>query len=258
MFYCSVCVQLKEINMPSGEIETHPYLDQGEIQGSTKLILGSFPVYECTDHDNPLKQRNRLREGTTRFFYGSADSEFWEFYKNYIDSTIERPLNQRAILLSLSQRNIAISDTIISCERKEYSSADNDLKKKEYNVEGLQTLIPKGVKKILCTSKGVLIDLENQIICKRISSIGVVDNIQSQEFQSNFINALGGNVGQIVNPISKVFSINNDLVKALAIPSPGSYYRQLDKFGFNGNDRRSRRIYAYNYFSNAFTWLNSD
>jgi hypothetical protein len=32
--------------------EIHPYLNEGNIKGSTKLILGSFPVYACTDPDN--------------------------------------------------------------------------------------------------------------------------------------------------------------------------------------------------------------
>jgi hypothetical protein len=57
--------------MPIGERETHPYLHQGQIIGATKLILGSFPVYECTDNDNDLKQQNRQNEETVRFFYGS-------------------------------------------------------------------------------------------------------------------------------------------------------------------------------------------
>ena len=30
--------------MPKGEIETHPYLQIGQIKGATKLILGSFSV----------------------------------------------------------------------------------------------------------------------------------------------------------------------------------------------------------------------
>ena len=54
--------------MPIGEIEVHPYLQQGQVNGATKLILGSFPVYECTDDDNALKQQNRNNEGTIRFF----------------------------------------------------------------------------------------------------------------------------------------------------------------------------------------------
>lgn len=54
--------------MHIGEIETHPYLQQGQINGATKMILGSFSVYECTDQDNQLKQQNRQNEGTIRFF----------------------------------------------------------------------------------------------------------------------------------------------------------------------------------------------
>jgi hypothetical protein len=67
--------------MPIGEIETHPYLHQGQINRATKLILGSFPVYECTNQDNLIKQENRHDEGTVRFFYGSIDSKFWQFYR---------------------------------------------------------------------------------------------------------------------------------------------------------------------------------
>ena len=45
--------------MPKGEIEIHPYLDKGQIKGSEKVILGSFPGYECTDSDNERKQSTR-------------------------------------------------------------------------------------------------------------------------------------------------------------------------------------------------------
>ncbi len=52
--------------MPIGETETHPYLEQGQINGSTKLILRSFPVYECTNPDNQIKQQNRQNERPQR------------------------------------------------------------------------------------------------------------------------------------------------------------------------------------------------
>lgn len=241
--------------MPIGEIETHPYLTQGEMKGSIKLILGSFPVYECTDYDNQLKQSNRAREGTIRFFYGSVDSKLWGLYKKSIDDLIELSPNPSTILESLSKRKIAISDIIKSCERHEYSSEDSKLIRKNYNVNGLQNLIQSGVKKILCTSKGVLNDLEKQIICKRNLGIGKVNNEISLEFQSNFIKGLGGNHDQITNPISKVFIVNNKPIEALAIPSPGAPQRQLAKFGFDGNNWK---IYSDKYFHNAFTWLNND
>lgn len=252
--------------MPKGEVETHPYLQQGLIDGATKLILGSFPVYACSDMDNPIKQKTRLAEGTVRFFYGSARSRLWRLYRDNIDNSIELPPNPTAILHSLTQRQIAISDTIKSCERYTYkinkktkekilfpfSSEDKALHVIEWNQEILTQLIDNGTRKILCTSKGVLRDLERQIICKGNHPPGQVDNGLSVNFQSSFIKSIGGNEDQIANSIAKVFLINNFQVSALAIPSPGSPQRQITQFGFNGLDWRS---YAESYFAYAFAWL---
>ncbi len=239
--------------MPIGEIEIHPYLQQGQINGATKLILGSFPVYECTDQDNPLKQQNRQNEGTIRFFYGSIDSGLWGLYRDNIDDTILLPPNPNLILPSLAQRQIAVSDTIASCERHGFSSEDSKLIRRTYNRQGIQTLIQNGVRKIICTSKGVLKDLEKQIILQGNLPFGQVDNLAGCTFQDNFITGLGGNNNQITSPIAKVFIVGNFQVTALAIPSPGSPQRQLAQFGFNRQDWRN---YADNYFSNAFNWLN--
>ena len=239
--------------MPIGEIETHPYLQQGQIIGATKMILGSFPVYECTDQDYAIKQQNRHNEGTVRFFYGSVDSELWGLYRNYIDNLIVLPPNPNLILQSLAHRQIAVSDTIVSCERHGFSSEDSKLIHRTYNKHGIQTLIQNGVRKIICTSKGVLKDLERQIISNGNNPFGQVDNVASANFQANFIAGLGGNNNQIINPLSKVFIVGDFQVTALAVPSPGSPQRQLAQFGFNGLDWRN---YADNYFTNSFNWLN--
>jgi hypothetical protein len=239
--------------MPIGEKETHPYLQQGQITGATKLILGSFPVYECTDHDSQFKQQRRQNEGTIRFFYGSIDSGLWGFYRDYIDNEIALPPNPDLILHSLTQKKIAVSDTIISCERHEYSSEDSKLIRRTYNWQCIQTLIEKGVRKIICTSKGVLKDLERQIILHGNIPFGQVDNLAGCTFQDNFISELGGNNNQITSPISKVFIVNGQRIIVLAIPSPGSPQRQLAQFGFNGLDWRN---YSDKYFSKAFNWLN--
>jgi hypothetical protein len=239
--------------MPIGEIEIHPYLQQGQINGATKLILGSFPVYECTDQDNTTKQQNRLNEGTIRFFYGSIDSGLWGLYRDNIDDTILLPPDPNQILQSLAHRQIAISDTIYSCERHDFSSLDNKLIRRTYNIQCVQSLIRNGVRKIICTSKGVLKDLERQFILHGNLPFGQVDNLAGCTFQENFVQGLGGNNNQITSPIAKVFTIDNYQVTAIAIPSPGSPQRKLAQFGFNGNDWRN---YADNYFSNAFNWLN--
>ena len=208
--------------MPLGEKETHPYLQQGQINGATKLILGSFPVYECTDQDNHIKQQNRKNEGTIRFFYGSIDSGLWGLYRDIIDNTILLPPNPNFILASLTQRQIAISDTIISCERHNFSSEDSKLIRRKYNIIGLQTLIQNGVRKIICTSKGVLKDFEKQIILSGTIPFGQIDNLSGCIFQDNFIAGLGGNNNQITSPISKVFIVNGERITVLAIPSPAS------------------------------------
>lgn len=187
------------------------------------------------------------------FFYGSKDSKFWYHYRKNIDNTIVLPIDIESVLLSLSQRQIAISDTIVSCERHKRSSEDSKLIRRKYNIIGLQTLIHNGVRKIICTSKGVLKDFEKQIILSGTITFGQIDNLSGCIFQDNFIAGLGGNNNQITSPISKVFIVNGERITVLAIPSPGSPQRQLAKFGFNGQDWR---IYADNYFKNAFNWLN--
>lgn len=240
--------------MPIGEIETHPYLHQGEISGASKLILGSFPVYECTDQDGESKQKTRQKEGTIRFFYGSSRSKLWELYGKTIDSDIPSDPNPNQILQSLAKSRIAVSDTIYSCERHLVSSEDSKLIRRIYNRDGVQKLIQDGVRRIVCTSKGVLNDLEKQIVLFGANPFGQVNVWAGDAFQSVFLANIGGKIDpQKDNPICKVFLIDNFWVTALAIPSPGSPQRQLAKFGFDGKDWR---LYADNYFMNAFNWLN--
>jgi hypothetical protein len=106
--------------MPIGEIEQHPYLKSGEIIGSSKLILGSFPVYECTDEDNDYKRENRSSEGTIRFFYGSNRNSLWSKYKCYVDQSVSAPWDSDKIVNSLKAHGIAVTDLIASCERYIY------------------------------------------------------------------------------------------------------------------------------------------
>ena len=50
--------------------EIHPYLNvnEGNIQGSTILILGRFPVFACTDSDSSEKLKIRNAKGTLHFY----------------------------------------------------------------------------------------------------------------------------------------------------------------------------------------------
>lgn len=225
------------------------------MMGSNGLILGTFPVYECTDPNHPIKQQKGKAEGTVRFFYGSVDSEFWNLYHDHIDTSIKRfPVISEQLLLSLKQNGIAISDTISSCERYEYKSGDGDLRSIVYNVDGIKELIRNGVRRILCTSKKVLNDhLDKQIISKGKNPFGYVDADLSIKCQTDFIHRIGGNQSRVKKPIMKVFRVDNYQIIALAIPSPGSAQRKLDTFGFDKTSDWKR--YAEEYYANAFSWL---
>lgn len=238
--------------MPIGEIETHPFLELGRIPNATKLILGSFPVYECTDPDNLVKQQTRNNEGTIRFFYGSVDSSFWTLYKTYVGNQLDIPFNSDNILTSLRENKISISDNIISCQRHDMSSEDSKLKGKNWNRQGLLEILGTTVIKILCTSKGVLSDLESKIVCPAFNGIGLLNVPMSTDFQSRFIEQIEGNPDLVMNPIARAYNINNRNVLALAIPSPGSPQRRLKNFGFNGQNWRQ---YLETYYSEAFDWF---
>lgn len=232
--------------------EIHPYLFDSAQEGSSSLILGSFPVYECTDPDNDEKNLKREKNGSVRFFYGSGSNKFWHLYKTYIDDSINFPIQPEQIKKSLSQFDIAISDTILKCKRKNKSASDSQLSCKEYNSEGIVSLISSGVNRILCTSKGVLQELEKQILCSNTYPIAQVNHALSIVFQKEFISDIEGDEKLLIKPIVKVFDFNGACITAIAIPSPGSAQRKLKHFGFSGANWKD---YSDRYFEKSFKWL---
>lgn len=240
--------------MPTGEVETHPYLQFGEaIPSAQRLILGSFPVYYCTDADTPEKAQKRAGKGIAQFFYGSHRSKFWKLYQTYVDPAIALPISREAAVASLSEREITISDTIVSAERKEHSASDKDLSNHEWNTAGLTRLFNNGIVKVLCTSKGVLRDLGKRIIYAEGNAIGEYSSMETLALQSQFISSIGGDVVIITEPIAAVYKLyNGSTVAALSIPSPGSAQRSIQHFGYVHG---SKADYANQYFQQAFKWL---
>jgi hypothetical protein len=236
--------------MTNTDFEHHPFLEQGKIQGATKLILGSFPVYACANPDNGEKLLIRNTEGTVRFFYGSCKNRFWGLYHQHVDSVVTVPVRKTVALGSLRKNRIAISDVIVSCRRKGKSSSDTDLYDKDYNVKMIQQMIQNGVSKVLCTSKGVLFDLNKEIIS---SMDGItLDAALTKQFADNFMAELNGKLPTPNKGICFVYRLNKRIIYALAIPSPGSPQRQAHNFGCLSKDKLE---YANRYFEKAFKWL---
>jgi G:T/U-mismatch repair DNA glycosylase len=76
-------------NMPQNEVERHPYLNyfidmyEGEENVPwnkfTKMIIGSFPVFELTDTVIPISQvRSSNPANWLNFFYGNENNQFWD------------------------------------------------------------------------------------------------------------------------------------------------------------------------------------
>ena len=230
--------------------ETHPYLKAGNIKGSTKLILGSFPVYACTNPDSKEKLTIRNTEGTVRFFYGSCKSRFWGLYHQYIDNNVTVPVKKKIAIDSLKKHKIAISDTIKSCKRKGRSALDSDLHTIDYNTEMIQEIVKSGVSKILCTSKGVLADLDKRMLLQ-MEGLSLDEEL-TRQFESVFLGPINGSTNGLKNPLCRVYRFNKKIIYTLAIPSPGSPQRQAHNFGCTSKDKLG---YANKYFEKAFKWI---
>jgi G:T/U-mismatch repair DNA glycosylase len=230
--------------------EYHPYLKEGIVKGATRLVLGSFPVFACTDPDSSEKRQIRNTDGTVRFFYGSSKNKFWGLYHEHIDPDIIVPVRKSSALKSLRTKKIAFTDAIVSCRRKGKSSSDSDLYDKEFNVEMIQILIQNGVTKVLCTSKGVLTYFDRKVM----SSVEGVkfDKALTKEFSDNFLGGLNGRLSSSNKGICFVYRFKKQIIYALAIPSPGSPQRQAHNFGCVSEDKV---IYTKRYFMKAFKWI---
>lgn len=134
--------------MPINELERHPFLNYlyENVENKTSyngLIIGSFPVFSCTDSlDNNLNvaiERFVPKDVHMRFFYGSRKSNFWEYVSSAFGEVnpiilqptdnIENPhLIARQRTISFLQRNkLLITDSIFQTNRNMENDEDSNL-----------------------------------------------------------------------------------------------------------------------------------
>lgn len=93
---------------------THQYLDKYPISvDSEKLIVGTIHPHDHTKFKIP-------------FFYGNITS-LWTILSEAFPYSLKRPLTLNGILEFLKNKKIAVSDTIITCDRKNPTALDRDL-----------------------------------------------------------------------------------------------------------------------------------
>ncbi|THU41176.1 hypothetical protein FAM09_03420 [Niastella caeni] len=234
--------------MPQNIREFHRFLEIGQAIPAQRLILGSFSVAHLTNYEtgiNPLKKNHSGLD----FFYGSNKNQFWRWYQKYLDVTIE-PANKDSILTSLEKNQIAISDLISSCERKEYSALDSSLSKITWNLPGIIPLLNTGqINTVLCTSKWVMQNLEKIFLKTLTYKYNPNKSFQIQKDNFPFIKK--DLFPQ--KPLITIYEGTKSSICLIALPTPGGgTYRRLDSYGYNSNLNNSSDEFIDLYLKASF------
>ncbi|MFY9465624.1 MAG: hypothetical protein WAP48_11055 [Sediminibacterium sp.] len=117
----------------------HQYLDKYPIaKDSERLIVGTIHPH---DHHN----------FSVPFFYGNVAS-IWTILSEAFPTELKKPIQLEGILQFLNKRKIAVSDTIVQCDRKKPSALDQDLIPVELNLKLREEIRNSKVREILFTS----------------------------------------------------------------------------------------------------------
>lgn len=224
----------------------------------SKIILSSFPTWSITAPDFQKQETweeklaARTKNKDLDFFFGSFNNKFWNWYKNHVDSSVDKQ-DIPGIQYSLERHQIGITDIILECQRLNKSSLDANLKKRRYNDSFFNKPAVDQTVKILCTSKGLL----NQMLLRPFffkKNKGFQTNTElSEKFESCFLKSVNGEKEFIKKPFYRFIECEErGTIECLAIPSPGSPYRDLKHFGFKGDDSN---LFLKNYLTESFKWF---
>ncbi|HMI78855.1 MAG TPA: hypothetical protein VK484_08675 [Ferruginibacter sp.] len=117
----------------------HQYLDKYPIPlNSERLILGTIHPH---NHERFI----------IPFFYGNKLS-IWKILNEAFPNELGDTITLTSIIRFLETHKIAVSDTIIKCERKNPTALDEDLIPLEYNHALIEQIKKSNIKEILFTS----------------------------------------------------------------------------------------------------------
>lgn len=120
-------------------ITNHQYLQLYPIErNATKLILGTIHPHEHAGFLMP-------------FFYGNELS-IWKILSRAFPQDLADPGNLASVRIFLAEKQIAVSDTIISCRRIHPTALDEDLDPIELNEHLIDDIRNSAITEIYCTS----------------------------------------------------------------------------------------------------------
>ena len=118
---------------------SHQYLEKYPIAiKSEKLIVGTIHPH---NHEN----------FTIPFFYGNVMS-LWNILSEAFPEELRQPLSLPKIINFLNNRKIAVSDTIVACERANPTALDSDITAIMLNRKIIQDIKNSNISEILFTS----------------------------------------------------------------------------------------------------------
>lgn len=121
------------------KVTDHQFILSNPIKKSDKvLILGTIHPHDVGSFKLP-------------FFYGNRNS-IWNIFRDVFPEELPREFSVEDIKNLLSNRNIAISDTILQCERVSDSALDKDLRPIKLNMGLIEEVKKSIITKIYCTS----------------------------------------------------------------------------------------------------------
>jgi hypothetical protein len=221
-----------------------------------RIVLGSFPTWSIAKSSSGLdsgeREKQRIKNGDFNFFFGSSVNKFWDWYRKYIDEKIIVD-DISSIKNSLDEKSIFITDIIKSCERKGKSSLDRDLKARVYNYDFFNYPNEEEKLKLLCTSKGIL---DKMLMTKHFFKLHpkiTLDQKLTNSLMDSIVDRFDFIPTKKPINIAKVLRLENGgVIECLSIPSPGSPYRNLEKFGLTNKDSKE---FLHTYLNLSFKWF---
>lgn len=209
-------------------ITRHRHLDQYPIsKDASKLIVGTIHPHNHDTFQLP-------------FFYGNKNS-IWEIFADAFPSLLSRPLTVDKILSFLKKKKIAVSDTIVACERQASTYLDNDLIPTELNTALVEQIKDSNITDIYFTSgfgknnafKLFYVNILHRRITPEIRQNRkvVVDDVFGRRVKLHVLYSPSGSAN-VAWSTSKMYRENAHLYKGSTRPVYDfkvNYYRELFK-----------------------------
>ena len=120
-------------------ITSHQFIESNPKKKTYKsLILGTIHPHDVSSFKLP-------------FFYGNRNS-IWNIFRDVFPEHLPEMYSVKDIQKLLSKKNIAISDTILQCQRLGSSALDKDLRPTRFNINLIEDIKKSAITKIYCTS----------------------------------------------------------------------------------------------------------